>query len=51
MLAVVALYGYLGDEDRPDVWKPDHMIMHPSELLTWLATAPAPRPAAAEAQV
>ena len=43
MLAVVALYGYLGDEDRPDVWKPDHMIKHPSELLAWLATRPAPR--------
>ncbi|HEY1773478.1 MAG TPA: HAD-IA family hydrolase [Gammaproteobacteria bacterium] len=45
MLAVVAMYGYLGDEDRPDVWKPDHMIMHPSELLTWIATQPAPRAA------
>jgi 2-phosphoglycolate phosphatase len=43
MLAVVAMYGYLGEEDRPDVWKPDHMIMHPSELLTWIATQPAPR--------
>jgi hypothetical protein len=37
------MYGYLGDEDRPDVWKPDHMIMHPSELLTWIATQPVPR--------
>jgi len=46
MLAVVAMYGYLGDEDRPDVWKPDHMIMHPSELLAWIATQPAPRAAA-----
>ena len=43
MLAVVAMYGYLGEEDRPDNWKPDHMIMHPSELLTWIATRPAPR--------
>ena len=43
MLAVVALYGYLGEEDRPDVWKPDQMIKHPSELLPWLATRPAPR--------
>ncbi len=47
MLAVVAMYGYLGDEDRPDVWKPDHMIMHPSELLTWLATQPPSRSASA----
>lgn len=45
MLAVVALYGYLGEEDRPDVWKPDHMIKHPSELLNWIATEPAPRAA------
>ncbi|HEY1992537.1 MAG TPA: phosphoglycolate phosphatase, partial [Gammaproteobacteria bacterium] len=37
MLAVVALYGYLGEEDRADVWKPDQMIKHPSELLGWLA--------------
>jgi N-acetyl-D-muramate 6-phosphate phosphatase len=43
MLAVVAMYGYLGEEDRPDNWKPDHMIMHPSELLSWIATRPAPR--------
>ena len=43
MLAVVALYGYLGEEDRPDVWKPDHMIKHPSELPEWLATPPEPR--------
>jgi phosphoglycolate phosphatase len=43
MLAVVAMYGYLGDEDRPDVWKPDHMIMHPSDLLAWLGTQPLPR--------
>ncbi|HSN18226.1 MAG TPA: phosphoglycolate phosphatase [Gammaproteobacteria bacterium] len=43
MLAVVALYGYLGEEDRPDVWRPDHMIKHPSELLAWLASDPAPR--------
>ncbi|HEX7965004.1 MAG TPA: phosphoglycolate phosphatase [Gammaproteobacteria bacterium] len=46
MLAVVALYGYLGEEERPDVWKPDHSIKHPSELLDWLATQPAPRAAA-----
>lgn len=49
MLAVVAMYGYLGEEDRPDNWKPDHMIMHPSELLAWLATQPAPRAARTQA--
>jgi N-acetyl-D-muramate 6-phosphate phosphatase len=48
MLAVVAMYGYLGEEERPDNWKADHMIMHPSDLLPWIATAPAPRPALAE---
>ena len=49
MLAVVAMYGYLGEEERPDNWKADHMIMHPSDLLPWIATAPAPRPVLAEA--
>lgn len=50
MLAVVALYGYLGEEERPTMWKADHMIKHPSELLPWLASAPTPRPAPAEAR-
>ncbi|MGE5626178.1 MAG: phosphoglycolate phosphatase [Bacillota bacterium] len=50
MLAVVAMYGYLGEEERPDTWKAEHMIMHPSELLPWLDSAPAPRPAPVEAR-
>ena len=51
MLAVVALYGYLGEEERPDTWKADHMIKHPSELKPWLVSAPPPRPAVAEARL
>ena len=49
MLAVVALYGYLGEDEMPALWKPDHSIQHPTDLLTWLAGAPAPRTQAAEA--
>lgn len=37
MRAVVALYGYLGEDEMPTSWKADHMIQHPSDLLTWLA--------------
>ncbi len=50
MLAVLALYGYLDEEERPAGWKADHMIKHPSELLDWLATTPPPRPAGLEAR-
>ena len=49
MLAVVALYGYLGEDEMPALWKADHSIQHPTDLLTWLATAPAPRAQPAEA--
>ena len=39
MQAVVALYGYLGEEERPSNWKAEHMIKHPLELLDWLTAA------------
>jgi phosphoglycolate phosphatase len=39
MLAVVALYGYLGEDEMPLLWKADHMIQHPTDLLSWLAGA------------
>ena len=48
MPAVVALYGYLGEDELPAAWKAEHMIMHPLELLDWLAGAPAKRAPAAE---
>lgn len=47
MRAIVALYGYLGEDEMPAAWKADHMIKHPLELLDWLA--PAKRPAVLQA--
>jgi 2-phosphoglycolate phosphatase len=41
MQAVVALYGYLGEDEMPALWKADYLIQHPSDLLTWLADASA----------
>jgi N-acetyl-D-muramate 6-phosphate phosphatase len=38
MQAVVALYGYLGEDQMPALWKADYMIQHPSDLLSWLAS-------------
>lgn len=48
MRAVVALYGYLGEDELPAAWKAEHMIKHPLELLDWLATQPAQRAPTAE---
>lgn len=36
MHTIVACYGYLGDDDRPENWQADAMINHPSELNQWL---------------
>ncbi|HEY7987187.1 MAG TPA: HAD-IA family hydrolase [Methylophilaceae bacterium] len=36
MASVVALYGYLGENDKPNEWGAQHMIMQPSELFAWL---------------
>ena len=36
MPALVALYGYLGDDDRPEAWGARGHIRHPAELLDWL---------------
>ncbi|MES9942269.1 MAG: HAD-IA family hydrolase [Candidatus Thiodiazotropha sp. 6PLUC2] len=33
---LVALFGYLGDEDKPDEWLADGQITHPLEILEWL---------------
>jgi len=50
MPAVVALYGYLGEDEMPALWKADFMIQHPSDLLGWVkAMARAPQPASAGA--
>jgi phosphoglycolate phosphatase len=36
MASVVALYGYLGENDKPNEWGAQHVIMQPSELFAWL---------------
>ena len=33
---LVALFGYLGEQDRPTAWGADGMIEHPLEVLEWL---------------
>ena len=33
---LVALFGYLGPEDRPEGWGADGLLEHPSDLLEWL---------------
>jgi len=40
MLAVVAMYGYLGDGNPPAQWNADAYIAHPTELLKLLAAPP-----------
>ncbi len=41
MRTLVALFGYLGADDRPDEWGADGMISTPQELLAWLDSAAA----------
>ena len=36
MKTVVALYGYIGKEDKPDEWGADYSINDPIEVLDWL---------------
>lgn len=36
MYTLVALYGYLGAEDRPETWGAAGMIQNPAGVLTWL---------------
>ncbi len=43
MRALIALFGYLGEQDQPHAWDADGMIHEPTELLAWLnGTAPRP---------
>jgi phosphoglycolate phosphatase-like HAD superfamily hydrolase len=35
-LTLVALFGYLSDEDNPAAWHANGQISHPLDLLTWL---------------
>jgi HAD superfamily hydrolase (TIGR01509 family) len=41
LVALVAGFGYLGSEDRPEQWGADGFLEQPSDLFSWLgATAP-----------
>jgi phosphoglycolate phosphatase len=44
MHTLIALFGYLGARDRPELWQADGLIREPAELLGWLDGA---RPGAA----
>ena len=36
MATLVALFGYLGENDHPEQWQADGMIRHALEILDWL---------------
>ena len=36
MFTLVALFGYLGESDRPEAWQADAMLHTPADLLAWL---------------
>lgn len=36
MRSLIARYGYLDVEDRPDAWRADGMVEHPAEILDWI---------------
>ncbi|QQS54912.1 MAG: HAD-IA family hydrolase [Candidatus Competibacteraceae bacterium] len=42
MTALVAGFGYLGAEDRPECWNADGFLRRPSDLFAWLGTPAAP---------
>ena len=42
MHTLIALFGYLGQHDHPELWQADELIREPAELLGWLNGA-APR--------
>jgi phosphoglycolate phosphatase len=36
MKTLIALFGYLGEDDRPEEWQADGMLKQPEDLLDWL---------------
>lgn len=36
MYTIIAGYGYISSEDKPETWQADGIINHPSELPAWL---------------
>lgn len=39
MKTLVALFGYLGEDDRPQTWGADGLVDHPLAILEWLTAA------------
>lgn len=36
MRTLIALFGYIGEEDRPETWQADGMVDHPTAILDYL---------------
>lgn len=36
MKTLIALFGYIGDNDRPEQWQADGMVNHPLEIMEWI---------------
>lgn len=36
MLTLVALYGYIGTNDKPETWQADGYVQSPDEILPWI---------------
>lgn len=36
MRTLIAMYGYIGDDEHPEEWQADGMIASPQEILAWL---------------
>jgi phosphoglycolate phosphatase len=37
MYSLVARFGYLGPDDRPECWGADGLVDTPGEIVAWLA--------------
>lgn len=44
MRALVALYGYIGNDEHPESWQADALLAAPGDLLDWLRTQTAIKP-------
>ena len=38
MHTLVALFGYLGEEDHPESWGADALVADPADIITWIQT-------------
>jgi len=38
MRTVIALFGYIDENDHPETWGADHMVSSPAEILHWINT-------------